>query len=93
MLKIVEKMLKIGDFQHFFNFFFQHIIFNFFLHFYTLPLMLFEWSLVAELFPYKWPSYRGFTAAKIVHLIAEIVPIQKFDPYIYGISIFHKIIK
>ena len=39
-------------------------------------------SLVAELFPYKWPSYRGFTATKIVHLIAENVGIKKIDPYI-----------
>ena len=38
--------------------------------------------MVADLFPYKWASYRRFTAAKIVHLIAEIVPIQKIDPYI-----------
>ena len=37
--------------------------------------------MVAELFPYKWPNYRGFTAAKIVHLIAEIAGIQKIDPY------------
>ena len=39
--------------------------------------------MVAELFLYKWASYRGFTVAKIIHLIAEIAGIQKFDPYIY----------
>ena len=43
--------------------------------------------MVAELFPYKWPSYRGFAAAKIVHLIAQILQIQKIDPYIYSSSI------
>ena len=42
--------------------------------------------MVAELFLYKWPSYRGFTAAKIAHLIAEIVPIQKIDPYIFEVQ-------
>ena len=40
--------------------------------------------MVADLFPYKRASYRRFTAAKIVHLIAQIVPIQKNDPYIFG---------
>ena len=34
---------------------------------------------------YKWRSYRGFTAAKIVHVFAEIVQIQKIDPYTYHI--------
>ena len=62
-------MLKIAYFQHFFCIF-------------ELALKCsFKWSLVAELFLYKWASYRGFTAAKIVHLIAEIAGIQKFDPY------------
>ena len=91
MLKIVKKMLKIGDFQHFFNFFFN-ILFSTFFWIFELALQCsFKWSLVAELFLYKWPSYRGFTASKIVHLIAQIVPIQKIDPYIYiyNLATFH----
>ena len=74
-------MLKIGDFQHFFNFFFN-IFFSTFFALFELALQCsLKWSLVARLFLCKWASYRGFTAAKIVHLITEIAGIQKFDPY------------
>ena len=47
-----------------------------------LKIVSLKWSLVAELFLYKWASYRGFTTVKIVHLIAEIAGIQKIDQYI-----------
>ena len=47
----------------------------------------FKWSLGAELCLYKWSSYKGSRASKIVHLIAQIVPIQKIDPYIYISSV------
>ena len=83
MLKIVKKNVENRRFSTFFQLFFQHIFFNFFCIFEISCYCSLKWSLVAELFPYKWPSYRGFTAAKIVHLIAEIVPIQKIDPYIH----------
>ena len=81
-------MLKIGDFQHFFNFFFN-IFFPTFFEVLNSPISaLFAESLVAELFPYKWRSYRGFTAPKIVLLIAQIVPIQKIDPYMDCLALF-----
>ena len=76
-------MLKIGDFQHFFNFFFNILFSTFFCIFELALQCSFKWSLGAELFLYKWLSYRGSTASKIVHLIAQIVPIQKINPYIF----------
>ena len=83
MLKIVKKMLKIGDFQHFFNFFFNIFFSTFFCIFELALQCSFKWSLVSELFLYKLASYRGFTAAKTVHLITKIVMIKKIDTYIF----------
>ena len=79
-----QKMSKLPDFQQFFTFFSAYYFPIFCIFELALQCSL-KWSLVAELFSYKWPSYRSFTAAKIVHLIAEIAGIQKFDPYIYDV--------
>ena len=61
MLKITYFQHFFDDFQHFFNIFFNIFFSTFFWIFELAVQCSLKWSLVAELFLYKWASYRGFT--------------------------------
>ena len=80
MLKIAYFQHFFDDFQKIFNFFFNIFFFNIFAYLNSHFSALFTQSLVTELFLCKWPSYRSFTAAKIVHLIADILTSDGGDP-------------